>query len=105
MLVFVCLDREEEEWFQFVDLPHALDGLQALRQEPDGMLVWYENCYFLSAQQESLRITLSEFGTPPNDRTICELEEDGALILNGEALKKLWKKLQESGNPGPKERK
>lgn len=103
VLVFICLDREETEWFRFGELPQALDGLQALRQEPDGTLVWYGGSYFLSAGEGPLRAALSEFGTPPDDRTVRELEEDGTLVLDSEALKKLWKKLRESAASKPEE--
>lgn len=95
-LIFVRLDREAMEWFRFDGLPQALDGLLALREEPEGALVWSGAHYCVSARGEGERLTLAEFGTALDAREARMLDESASLILGSEGLKKFWRKMRGS---------
>lgn len=99
LLIFVQLERAEQEWFCFETLPLALDALQALRQRPEGVLAWDGTAYCLSAAGGEQRLALAEFGRAAGRERSAALEQDGALILNRSALTALWRRLRGDAEP------
>lgn len=92
ILVFVHLCGEEKEWFRFASLPDALDAL-ALSGEPDGELAFQEQ-YYMSAHDQTLRLRLSEFGEAISLRESGAVEENAVLVLDKKRLRQLWGMLQ-----------
>lgn len=91
-LIFVHLGVEEKEWFRFATLPAALDALAA-GGAPDGELAFQEQ-YYMSAHDRTLRSHLSEFGEAVSLRESGAVEENAALVLDRERLRQLWLILQ-----------
>ncbi len=92
VLVFVHLKAEEKEWFRFPDLASALDAV-SLGAVPDGELAHWEGAYSISAHAPALRLTYSEFGEAIALGEYGAIEENASLVLDREALRRLWLRL------------
>lgn len=93
VLVFVHLKAEEKEWFHFPTLGSAMDAVTESAM-PDGELAHWNGRYYISAHAPALRLKYSEFGEAAAIRECGAIEENAALVLDKEALCRLWVRLQ-----------
>lgn len=94
LLAFLRLEPPEEEWFAFRDLAAALEGLCTLPEPPSGALAWDGARYCLRAEGGAQALRLAEFGDALHPAECAALEEQGTLVLEGERLAALWRRLK-----------
>lgn len=94
LLLLLRLSAVAAEWFPFPDLARTAEAIAVLPQPPEGPLVWLGQRYLLRESAPARRARLTEYASPVSPDAAAALERSATLVLDRDALARLWEALR-----------